>query len=109
MRGPKSVGAIDNASAAVGRDPHFRSGRWSRNRGGQDACKQQASVAHVVVLPAISFAPQCRAALSSRRYYNLGLHIWMQTAEIFKRSRFIEGETEFVLGVERRRTKRAVQ
>ena len=29
----KSVGVIDNASAAVGRDPHFGSGRWSRNRG----------------------------------------------------------------------------
>jgi len=44
----------------------------------------------------------------SRRDYNLGLHIRMQTAEIFKRSCFIEGEAELVLGVERRRTKRAI-
>src|ERR1700692_4246960 len=45
----------------------------------------------------------------SRRYHNLGLHMRMQTAEIFKRSCFIEGEAELVLGVERRRTKRAIQ
>lgn len=61
---------------------------------------------------AARLAPMSRVSgpyCQSLRYHNLGLHIRMQTAEIFKRSCFIEGEAELVLGVERRRTKRAIQ
>src|SRR5258708_31328957 len=42
------------------------------------------------------------------RYDNLALHARMQAAEIFKRPSFIKSEAKLVLGVERRRMKRAI-
>jgi hypothetical protein len=49
------------------------------------------------------------ALRNSRPYYNLCLHMRVQAAEIFKRSSVVESEAEFVLGIERRRTKRTIQ
>jgi hypothetical protein len=45
----------------------------------------------------------------SRRYRDLGRHIRVQAAEIFKHSGFLEGEAEPVVGIERWGTKGAIQ
>jgi hypothetical protein len=38
----------------------------------------------------------------SRRHDNLALHVWMQATEILIAAGLIEGEAEFILGIERR-------